>query len=452
MNADTKSNSKNNQSYQDSATLNLKHDNTEVVPNTGIVSIQNRQYAIGLHWELTTALAKAEQEAKTRASESHFCADFFCVRRGTTPQFALGFKTSGHCTKLPALAALLADHIGGNWLGVFAVNDGFYVLAVTEGGILAETDRYFYDQLEVANFIKNLIDLVEWDQIYAPPQLNISSSKEYNLKELTFMPPTVRLKSTKAVMKFVPMILILLGVTFVLGWSYWYFNGSLDIKFFNPNQEVIEPNLIEQSELQSTSIQIPPLPWIGKSQGVPVLINCVTGISKFPPTLPGWSITELICNSNHASARLTRIGTLGESGGSINWIEPALQESNLEPELVLPEAGSSNLIEVNWAIQAVSKIETNQITATNNEVRTLLLKVFEERMTPITFSPSDSSEYWEGMTIQFSTRFDPLDFIDVLSLIPRFLISTVHYDPTLGEWTITGVIYEKSLHTMSNTY
>ena len=78
--------------------------NAEVTPNHGTVKVGKLVFAVELHWELTTSLAKAKQEARKRAGEPHFLADFCCVRRGTTQQFALGFRTSGHRLKMPVIS------------------------------------------------------------------------------------------------------------------------------------------------------------------------------------------------------------------------------------------------------------------------------------------------------------------------------------------------------------
>ena len=130
-------------------------------------------------------------------------------------------------------------------------------------------------------------------------------------------------------------------------------------------------------------------------------------------------------------------------GGSINWIIPNLQNLNYEPKLVIPVNGSQDLVEVNWEIEPQPNAISHSIHTSIIDIRTTLLNKFEERMTPISFTPTESSEFWFGMGFQFKSPFNPLDFVDIFTTVPGLLISTVHYDAIGGIWTIKGKAYEK---------
>ena len=418
--------------------------NAEVTPNHGTVKVGKQVFAVELHWELTTSLAKAKQEARKRACEPHFSADFCCVRRGTTQQFALGFKTSGHRLKMPPLAANMADNIGGNWLGLFNVSNGYYVLGVKDDGILAETDRYFNDKQTALDLFQQLNKLMEWDSIYAPIELQISDAIDLDVTDCISKRPNVRLEYTKGHRSLLNITAGSLGITLIVIAAAIYFNTPFsNFDLLTGKIEQLKESTIQKSGISLKSNEIPQMPWINQFQGVSVLTGCVQSISEFPASVPGWTITELICNGKIASARMNRAGKLGESGGSINWIIPHLRKPNFDPILVLPNEGSNDLIEVNWITQKYPLIEADLETSSVQNIRHLLLKAFEERMTPITFTHADSNEYWLGMGLQFTSQFNPLNFVDILSLVPGLIITTVHYEPNLGNWTIKGKAYEK---------
>ena len=427
--------------------------NANIIANHGTVKIGKQVFAIELHWELTSSLATARQEAKKRANEPHFSADFCCVRRSTTQQFALGFKNFGHQVKLPSLAASLADNIGGNWLGIFKINNGFYILGVEDDGILAETDRFFDDKQSAVKFFQYLQTLMEWDNIYAPPEAQIANAIELDIAKSLSKRPNVRLENVNSSGIQPRMLIGLFGLLLIVVGIVWYINTPhTHIDQFEEKLGQLTNNTLQQSGLNPKPIEPPPMPWVSHFQGVPVLIGCVNSINQFPVSIAGWSVAELICNENIASARLNRIGKLETTGGSINWIIPYLQKPNFEPNLVLPAEGSTDAVEVNWIPQQYPLIRTDLETASVDEIREAMLKIFEERMTPITFTQTDNNEFWQGVGFQFTSPLNPLDFVDILSLVPGLIISTVHYEPNFGNWTIKGKAYEQLTINNSKTH
>ncbi len=409
----------------------------------GLVKIGKRIFATDLHWELASTLAEIEVEAKNRVLESQLNAEFYCIRRGATQQIAFGFKSLNHKVKMPSLAATIADNIGGNWLGIFAINNGFYLLGVVNDGILAETDRFFSDIQDAYTCFHKLYDITTWDCVYAPNKLNIPDAINLDLSNFISKRPTTCLKistskkpKTFKVLGFCVMILVVCIVI-------WYLNPYSVIKKLETENKIVIENSKTQTNLDKFPPKQPLMPWDGKLNGIAVLTSCIQSIEEFPASIPGWSVSELLCDGYSASVRLKRLGNLDAMGGSINWILPNLKNQNYEPKLVIPENGSEDLVEVNWKIEHQPNAISHSIHASIIDIRTALLNEFEERMTPIIFTPTESSEFWFRMGFQFKSPFNPLDFVDIFTAVPGLLISTVHYDAIGGIWTIKGKAYEK---------
>ena len=248
-----------------------------------------------------------------------------------------------------------------------------------DDGILAESDRFFKDKQTALDLFHQLNKLMEWDNIYAPIELQIPDAIDLDITDCISKRPNVRLEYTKGHRSLLNIIARSLGITLIVIVAALYFNTPFsNFDLLTGKIDQLKKSTIQKSGIGLKSNEIPQMPWINQFQGVSVLTGCVHSISEFPASVPGWTITELICNGNIASARMNRAGKLGESGGSINWILPHLRKPNFDPILVLPNEGSNDLIEVNWITQKYPLIEADLETTSVQNIRHLLLKVFEE--------------------------------------------------------------------------
>ena len=274
----------------------------------GLVKVGKRIFAIDLHWELASTLAEIEVEAKNRVLESQLNADFFCIRRGATQQIAFGFKSLNHKAKMPSLAATVADNIGGNWLGIFAISNGFYLLGVVNDGIFAETDRFFSDIQDAYTCFYELYDYSTWDCVYAPQELKIPDAINLDLSNYISKRPTTSLKTTTSKNSKTFKILGFCVMIFVVCVMAWYLSPYSVFKQLETesNQEIEISKT--QTSLDKLSPKQPLMPWDGQLSGTAVLASCIQNIAEFPASIPGWSVSELLCDGRSASVRLKRLG------------------------------------------------------------------------------------------------------------------------------------------------
>ncbi len=72
-----------------------------------------------------------------------------------------------------------------------------------------------------------------------------------------------------------------------------------------------------------------------------------------------------------------------------------------------------------------------------------VLLVMESRHTEVSFSPADSNEFWDGITIEFKTSLSPVSFADVLDAIPGFMLTSLDYQIGDNVYTVKGKAYEQ---------
>jgi len=410
------------------------------VVGIGVVRIGKRDYAVGLHWAPIEAQVTADKDA--RAAALNLKAEYYCLRPGAFPQYGLGFKAAGHKANMPSLAAHLSASKQGAWIGLFAVAGGYYLIAVKDGAIDAETDRYFensQDALDALEIIQANWGSGDWE-IIAPASLSIYGSKEIPISQLIDGRPSVRLREVSQTGTIIRLGAIVAGLIGLAG--FYFILGEQQM-------EMIEAELAAKQEqareilAPEQEIVVPPMPWEGKPLATAALAACVREVGEFPLDIPGWSVKEIICVEETIAAAIDRDGLLGERGGPVTWIAPFVTSERRKPSVDFPPDGSGSRARVQWSLGSLPRIPVDLATLNLSTVRRGMLQVMEQRMTPVTFGQADSNEFWRGMTFSFKTKASPLEFGDLLAAIPGVIINKARLDVTSGEWLLEGSVYEQ---------
>jgi hypothetical protein len=418
-------------------------ESSTYIMRVGVIRVNKRDYAVGLQRNTLEDPSRAAEEARAYASMSSVAADFFGIRQSSSPQFAVGFKSYGHKSNMPSLAAHAAREKGGSWLGLFEVAGGYYLLAVRDDAIISEFDR-FYDDREAALRAFQEVRYMPWDETIAPASFQVDQNSTTTLGALLSGKPPVKLTDVK---KTSPIVKVCLVGFFAVG-SIWAVSTYLE----GVNQEELQRQASElaQQAASLTSQQPeepppPPMPWENLSQGAKFLDKCVSDIRKFRLSIPGWSVNEFFCSvsTGTAAAAIDRSGNIGSGGGSINWIKKYVERDGFQPTITPPPEGSGSRVSAEWPLEGVPTIPVDIKTVKIGKIREALLTVFEDRMTPIRFSEADTNQYWRGLTFDYDTRLDPLAFADVLSAVPGLIVDDVKYTVKTNTWSVKGRAYEQ---------
>lgn len=416
--------------------------------SVGVVRAGRRDYAVGLQWFGVQEPSKAAAEARAQAATPGYEADFFCVKPSGAPQFGLGFKVQGHKSGMPSLAAHLAAVRGGSWIGLFEVAGGWYLVAVRDDGILSECDRFFEDADAARSEFEGFLSQSDWNESIAPSSFDIPGTFEVPIDDLLTGRPSVKLQDAgrSSMIMRLGLGLIIVGVVVVGGMLYQDRVEQARL------QELAEQALREVQDRISPQeeIIIPPMPWEGRHMAVHELDACVEAVFGFPTDIPGWKVTELICENGRVAAAIDRIGTLGgglngtaAGGGSITWIRHMVHRKGFHPSVDAPPEGSGNRVRVQWQTEGVPTIPVDIKTEKVSVMRQFVLERMESRMVPVTFSQADSNEFWTGFNFSFQTTADPRGFSDVIGALPGAMMVSTRYDVASGVWSLEGRAYEQ---------
>jgi len=407
----------------------------------GVVRVGKRDYAVGLYWNSVTVSSEAAKEARAMAGSDRVGADFYCIRSGATPQFGLGFRSAGHKSSMPSLAAHLASVKSGSWIGLFEVPGGFYLIAVRDDGILAECDRFIADSSVATDVFQDFLVQSEWGESIAPASLDIPGTKEVPIDGLIEGRPPARLTEVRRTGNFIRigLAVALVGGVLIGGMSYM---SSLE-------QERLEAEFrakLEQAQKlmrPDEKVVVPPMPWEGKPLASAVLDECVREVKRFPTDIPGWNVTELICENGMIAAALDRSAALGSGGGPVTWIKRFVSSDGFNPSIDFPPEGSGSRVRLQWPMKALPHIPVDLKTLKLFQVRRALVEVFESRMTMVNLQDADSNDFWKGMTFRFSTKAEPTGFADLIAALPGAIMTRIRLDVRNAEWHLEGKIYEQ---------
>jgi len=138
-----------------------------------IFRIRNRKYAFGLFWQAPgNDYKSALQEAKTLARESQFNSDLYVIRNDEVVQFGLARKEDNSQIGAMAAAVCAANTIKGTWVGAIRVGSGWWCIAVLNGYIQPDGDRFFNSEEEARKHFEELVAEGGWNQIFGPSEWN----------------------------------------------------------------------------------------------------------------------------------------------------------------------------------------------------------------------------------------------------------------------------------------
>ncbi len=413
----------------------------------GALKIGKTEYAVGLFWDKAQDGTKIDKAAREKAAQIN--ADFYAVRSATVTQFGLGERSLGHSANMPSLAAHVANSRTGQFLALFEVPGGYYILGVRHDGINPQLERYIADRQEATVLFEDFSPL-NWDEKFAPESFGWPDTVPLRIEDALIGRPPVRLKEVKRHSSVVKLgaIGLLIGVG-ILGKVYWD-KTQADADFQRSLQEQMEQAKNAVLPNNEPKIEVPRPPWENKVAGAAMLDLCVRQVGKFPLDIPGWNVTGFTCQNPDdpvGVAAFTRYGALGKRGGPVTWIMNFVNPEGYKPSLVTSGNGSSDQVSAQWMLYKAGeapKYTADQTTISIGKIREALLKLMENRMTTVQFGvPPEANDFYRGTTFEFSTKADPRDYLDIISLIPGVIIDEMTYTLSDKTWKVKGKAYEQ---------
>ncbi|AOG02829.1 type 4b pilus protein PilO2 [Bosea sp. RAC05] len=409
-----------------------------------VLKIGGKKYAVNLFWNEAEDSSRVQEAARREAArQSELELDLFCVRQGVS-QYGLGRKRLGHSKGMASLAGHMADSRPGSWLGVFSVDDGYYILAVRDNEILGETDRVFSDELDARTQFEEFLTRGEWSEIYAPASLSIDGAQDQSIE--TFIasgrPPRLQdINRVGSAFKWIVIGGVVVAIIFG-GLLYQKYQAEAEYQEMLRNLEAQARNNLPGRKQQE--VEVPPMPWEGRYSAAKYLPACSEAMKRAVLDIPGWKPKAILCNGTGSSVSMNidRSAALGQGGGTINWIRWALNRKGLDRSSISPVG--DNGAEATWSISGDVEVLKPALTPPRlAEARRYLQSWLEETFTQVRFTSGDKNQFFETLKFRFETPYDPSRFSDILGRVEGLTIDRVSLDLARYVYTVEGAVHEK---------
>lgn len=420
------------------------------------VEVDGKPWAINLLWEDAPEEGKAKAAARTAVKEDDR-SDLY-VLHPSGDQYGLGVKADGHAKGMPSLAATLATVREDNWIGLFDVDGGHYLISVREDRIGAGTDMFFEDREEG---VEQLIDAAakqSWDAILSDDDSVYENAQREDLESLLVGAKPVKLAVPGAPV--VPMALGALVLAAGVGGYMWWDHGN--------KIHLAELERLRLVQLQAAKtpppVRIPDMPYVGEPMARATLVACSDALLRVPVTVPGFETQAAQCGTQGTvTALLSRPGLtvgVGQSGGSLaasggtvadlRWAvgadDPDVTVRRIDENRFNVGYSADPLADVAEETELVPLGKVEEYLRSHFEILGIVTKHKDApNLTVTRQKPDGESEqvvYGKVREVSFESPYDPAAFVDVLGKVPGLIVKTVEWNPTARTYAIQGEYHE----------
>ncbi|MEA1938884.1 MAG: type 4b pilus protein PilO2 [Pseudomonadota bacterium] len=428
----------------------------------GRVTVGGVAYAAGLFWEPADDPSMVVREARTVARTEGVDADCLVVRASQPPQYGLGWRSVGHTPGLRPLAVAMTEAVGGNFVGVFKLDEGWWFGLSRNDLILPDGDALYADE-EMArqHFEREYAEMPEDIPAYAPEHWGIPGTRPTEIEDLITKTPSIKLHSTEG---FVSRYRNL----FVLGVVFFIALGVVG-NYFSKKMEAQEEATRKISEAYDFALKN-----LNPHQKLPLasdkLVACHALFERMPIVVPGWQPASAKCfggtpadsdrgvmavpvqltsdwlrtdgifksleSAAIAADMAWRFKENGESA-SLSTSSPALlarSERNIWRNIGLRDGREisemlwdmGHRLEVTFDVRASTKRAGAQILYGPDGVAHTI---------PATPVPA---------IFTMTSTIPITSWVNVFDAMPGLVVDSIEWDPGVGIWTIVGRVYQKA--------
>lgn len=432
----------------------------------GVLYVGEKKYAVGLTW-LAFDLEPNNNILRQRLSK--FQADYFCTRQTIANQQGFGYIKKGHKPKMIAAASIAADTLIGDWHGVFVAENGWWYVAVHSDNISPGGDQFFLTEEEAFNCFTEQANLYNWPRSYAPATWNIEHANpdiplDKLLDEETHA-PKLRAATFDAIFggkqrrNFILFIMtILIGVLLSVAVLPKLAAKAKMERDRAVRSTMVVPAVIKAPPKLVTVDAAQTSDGFSIAQPSKVFEYCSDGFSAIIEPLPGWQLTNVVCEVLYGQNTVRSNIQWKRNVGSLDLVKGYLQR--FSPKIDIVYNGSDS---INGRFISGDLSKTNQnvrVSKRAKQIRTLydrfgglgklsVSDVFPKQPEPqsanldrlINSSPSKVEPPYLKMTLLTTTAPDVLSsYFDV----PGLKLKEITWQVQKKSWTYRAEILFQS--------
>jgi hypothetical protein len=385
----------------------------------------------GLIWQPLTSLKNLRQETKQLVKKEQ--ADYFIIHQQAKKAQCGLIKSLPNNRRYYSLALLLIDKLGPDWLGIFEVSEGRYLLLGIEGGqVVPGCDALFANADSVLEYFENYKSLFNWQTIYAPAALSLGGEPLTIAPLLEgIMPKANRrllyIRELNQQSKRIGLrlgIFLLIAAVAIVNWHQYQRKQAEAARL---------ARLRELQALQSQKDSVVREVWRQQPPAAELLHHCVQAITRYPISIGGWQAAGFLCDAKSAKAIYQR-----GPGSTVKKFLAALPEPYREHYQFIK---GSEGVQIDQPIQIVNQRQQEQLQPLLGLTQDLLSKIqmgiATGRVDDVLTGNKKSAHF------ELVSQTSPLLLLQDLNLdgvVINQLTATLSLEGVLA-WKISGEVY-----------
>lgn len=411
-----------------------------------IITVHRKKFATGLFWQPVGVGNTAQNYAKQLSKTSDKKYTLFV---GYKSMVGLTNSREGAMSGMPSAAVEIVNSLSEliSFLGVFQVDNNFYLVAVRNGVIIrdillehADAARKLYTQLA---------ELPDWGALFAPAAWGVPKSQEKNINDLIGKNVTVKLRQISVVKSVLPSILMVF--LFAIFGFYVLKNsvtergdGKLKLnpelaaeyrrKIDLKNQEIAE------KKAAKVITHEPVHPYHNLPNFIERADLCYRAIAFVMQPIMGWNQTYAKCDEEFVSVNFSRdFGTLNdfyEIGGELmpGAVVQQISEDEIIVRVKLPELKTYASLDERDQESVVRDITTIfQQAHINAEIQGVTDTVMNDGKTENLYITE----------IETSSKLIPVEFMQAFNGFEGVYMTSVVWRANTRTWNYEVIIYSK---------
>ena len=426
----------------------------------GVIMVGDVPYAAGLFWQTAENAKSVRREAQLAAKQEASSPEFFVMREGAVPQWAIGWVAQGHRNKMSVAAACLSEAMAGNWIGVFAVGNRWWFIASRREAILPYGDVVFDYEDDCRIRCESELARGGWDRVFMPPSWG-GSADNTPLEDLLSGNREPRLSYLQGLVTRLPTSAKVMIVAGVIGVAVAGYVGKSILESVSAREraeaEQKRVEMLKQLELERQQAEAErnrvanqkPLDlvdraWEARPLPEVVLIACAEALSKITIEIPGWVMVGMSC---------------ADSGGAVSWQRDAGSGSIASARYILDARGggidaTGNSAQLTQGFEGVVQ-RGAQKAWKMFEIRQRIVQMFQDMQEPVNLELEPRPPRPEkenpleprprppaNLKVQYNSVLPPMAWAGIWSAYPGFVMESISFTIGQKNWSYQGRIYE----------
>jgi len=412
-----------------------------------VITIARKKYASGLFWQPVAGGQNPRSFARKIAKFVPGRIKYFTEYHGMV---GIGSFALGHRRAMPIAAAEIMESFSeyNSFLGVFAVKQGSYLLAVRNGIIIA--DRLHASEDAAHAEYNKLSELPDWGTLIAPGNWAAPRAEEKHLEDVVSGETKVVAQSVSGFGKWMVTLVLLLIAAGIGG--YLLKNPIMGMLSMHANPEKVDQlaaekyrkSMEERAAMVKNNLPAPArlsMPYDALPDPVLRMRQCYDAITYLMQIIPGWNQVDATCDNTTATAHLHR--SWGAMTDVLNFVKANMSDvtitENSDSDIVL----TLDLVTLPTAARP-PVMSASDVSRNVNSTFQLMGQTVDARPGVETVAgPNNTTAAVNLVLASAASKLVPLEFIKIFADYSAVAVPSVGWTARDRTWNYEVKIYVK---------